>query len=64
MKFTDIWKHLHDIELNIVFFTIIETISRTIVIVTLTKTVKNGDMKISNYRKPADKVNKGMNALE
>ena len=64
MNFTDIWKHLHVIELHIVFFTVIETISRTIVIVTLTKAVKNGNMKISNHRKSAEKVNKGMNALE
>ena len=103
MKFTDIWKHLHVIELHTVFFTIIETTSRKINIVTLTKAVKkwemnyishrlsfrslyilyvyiyvlliflnsnkilfklNGNMKIFNYRKPADKVNKGMNALE
>ena len=63
MKFTDIWKHLHVIELHTVFFTIIETTSRKIVIVTLTKVVKNGNMKISNYRKPADEVNKGINAL-
>ena len=66
MKFTDIWKHLHVIELHTVFFTIIETTSRKIVIVTLTKAVnlKDGNMKISNYRKPADEVNKGMKALE
>ena len=35
-----IWKHLHVIELHTVFFTIIETTSRKIVIVTLTKAVK------------------------
>ena len=42
VKFTDIWKHLHVIELHTVtvFFTIIETTSRKIVIVTLTKAVK------------------------
>ena len=40
VKFTDIWKYLHVIELHTVFFTIIETISRKIVIVTLTKAVK------------------------
>ena len=64
MKFTDIWKHLHVIELHTVFFTIIETTSRKIVIVNLTKAIKNVNMKISNYRKPADEVNKGMSALE
>ena len=64
MKFTDIWKRLHVIELHTVFLTIIETTSRKIVIVTLTKAVKNGNMKISDYRKPAEEVNKGMNALE
>ena len=40
VKCTDIWKHLHVIELHTVFFTIIETTSRKIVIVTLTKAVK------------------------
>ena len=64
MKFTDIWKHLHVIELHTVFFTIIEKTSRKIVIVTLTRQLKDGNIKISNYRKPADEVNKEMNALE
>ena len=40
VNFTDIWKHLHVIELHTVFFTIIETTSRKIDIVTLTKAVK------------------------
>ena len=40
VNFTDILKHLHIIELHTVFFTIIETTSRKIVIVTLTKAVK------------------------
>ena len=40
VKFADIWKHLHVVELHTVFFTIIETTSRKIVIVTLTKAVK------------------------
>ena len=40
VKFTDIWKHLHVIELHTVFFTIIETTRRKIFIVTLTKAVK------------------------
>ena len=40
VKFTNIWKHLHVIELHTVFFTIIETTSLKIVIVTLTKAVK------------------------
>ena len=38
---TYIWQRLHDIELHTVFFTIIETTSRKIVIVTLTKAVKD-----------------------
>ena len=65
MKFTDIWKHLHVIELHTVFYTIIETTSRKIVIVTLTKAVKRWEYEdIQLHRKPADEVNKGMNALE
>ena len=40
VKITDIWKHFHVIELHTVFFTIIETTGRKIVIVTLTKAVK------------------------
>ena len=40
VQFKDIWKHLHIIELHTVFFAIIETTSRKIVIVTLTKAVK------------------------
>ena len=63
MKFTDIWKHLHVIELHTVFFIIIETTSRKIVIVT-SRQFKDGNMKISSYRKPADEVNKGMDAFE
>ena len=62
MNFTDIWKRLHVIELHTVFFTITETTSRKTVIATLTKAVKgikDGNMKISNYRKSADVVNKG-----
>ena len=39
VNFIDILKHLHIIELHTVFFTIIETTSRKIVIVTLTKAV-------------------------
>ena len=64
VKFTDIWKHLHVIELHTVFFTIIETTSRKIVIVTLTKAVKRWEYEDIQLQKPADEVNKGMNALE
>ena len=51
VNFTDILKHLHIIVLHTVFFTIIETTSSKIVIVTLTKALKDGNMMISNYRK-------------
>ena len=40
VNFTNIWKHLHVIELHAVFFTTFETTSRKIVIFTLTKAVK------------------------
>ena len=40
VNFTGIWKRLHFIELHTAFVTIIETTSRKIVIVTLTKAVK------------------------
>ena len=40
VNFTDTLTHLHVIELHTVFYTIIETTSRKIIIVTLTKAVK------------------------
>ena len=64
MNFTDILKHLHVKALHTVFLTIIETTGRKIVIVTLLKAIKDRNMKISNFRKPADEVNKGLDALE
>ena len=64
MNFTDLWKHLHVKEFHSVFFTIIETTSHKIVIVTLTKAVKRWEYVDIQLPKPADEVNKGMNALE
>ena len=65
MNFTDIWKRLHVIELHTVFvFNIIETTSRKIVTVTLTKAVNRWEYEDIQLPKPADEVLKGMNARE
>ena len=62
---TDIWKHSHVIELHTVFFSLyLRLQAAKLLLSLLPRQLKDGNMKISSYRKPADKVNKGMNALE